>query len=108
LNYFLARFLERESYRLVRYGVRSEKNVFKIAIVAFRIINTEIGRPRHVLKSFFESYWKDHYVYKYHFKLGVFSYALQGLEDPTTFPYDDVVGTIYLDESRKFFSIGPY
>ena len=56
LNYFLARFLEKESYRLVRYAVRSESRAFKIAIVAFRLITTSVGRHQMVTKPVFETY----------------------------------------------------
>ena len=56
LNYFLARFLEKENYRLVRYGLRTEKNVFKIAIVAFRLMDTSRKLPKNVTKSYYESY----------------------------------------------------
>ena len=108
LNYFLARFLEKENYRLVRYGVRSEKNILKVAIVAFRLTNTSRSLPRHVTEPSYETYWRNHQVYRNRFKLGVFRRVLQGAENPIRYPLEDAAGAIYLNESKNLFSIGPF
>lgn len=108
LNYFLSRFLERESYRLVRYAVRSESTIFKVAIVAFRLIDNSIGRPRGATGYFFESYWRNHNIYKYNFNLGVFRYLLQGANEHMAPLPEDVEGTIYVNRRTKTFAIGPY
>lgn len=60
LNYFLSRFLIREHYRMVRYGVRSEARFLKISIIAFRLMDTRIGASGTFLgiggDVFFETY----------------------------------------------------
>lgn len=103
LNYFLARFLERENYRLVRYGIRSENKIFQIAIIAFRVITTSYGLPRGTTKDPFESYWRNYFVHKYKFKLGVVRYMAQGKENRMTPPLTDAAGIIYLDKKKSFF-----
>ena len=40
--------------------------------------------------------------------MGVFRHILQGVEDFIDYPYDDGAGVVYLNESKKVFSVGPF